>query len=51
MYEVIIVHDYLAVRVALTVNHPDGTREFEGLGSSIGEALQELADAVQAEEY
>jgi hypothetical protein len=51
MYDIRIVADHLAVRVFVTVSHPDGTREYEGLGSNLGEALQELADNVQAEEY
>lgn len=51
MYDVRIVADHLAVRVQLVVSHPDGTKEFEGLGGNLGEALQDLADNVQAEEY
>ena len=50
MYEISINADYLRIAVTLTINHPDGTQNYEGVGGSIGEALQDLADNAQCGE-
>jgi hypothetical protein len=43
MFDIRITQDYLCTVVILTVSHPDGTIEYEGVGSNLGEALAELS--------
>ena len=44
MFEFRVAQDHLGIQIMLTINHPDGTQEYEGSGSNLYEALSSLAE-------
>jgi hypothetical protein len=47
LYEFRIVGTEFGLLVTLTISYVDGTKEFEGDGETLAEALQDLADKVR----
>jgi hypothetical protein len=43
-HEFRVTVDHLSTRVVLSITHPDGTLEVEGMGSDLTEALYNLAE-------